>query len=131
MIKWKDDYIIGIEEIDKQHEQLFNITNRAYDLLKNEFTLDKYDKIVVILGELKDYTVFHFKTEEEYMLKINYKRYFSQKVEHDEFINKINQVNFKEIDSRQDKFLADLLEFVVQWISNHILISDKKITEKN
>lgn len=131
MIKWKDEYLIGIEEIDKQHEELFSITNRAYDLLKNEFTLDKYDKIIAIINELKDYTVFHFKTEEEYMLKIKYKRYLSQKVAHDEFVQKINNVNLKELDIKQDKYLADILEFIVEWISNHILVSDKKIAEAN
>lgn len=130
MIKWKDEYLIGVDQIDKQHQELFNITNRAYDLLDDEFVTDKYDKIINIIEELKEYTIFHFKEEEEYMLSIKYKRYFAQKVEHDEFVKKINDVNLKDIDVDQKKYLTDLLEFVIDWISSHILGSDKKITQK-
>jgi hemerythrin len=130
MIRWKDEYLIGVEKIDKQHQELFNITNRAYDLLDDEFVTDKYDKIINIIEELKQYTIFHFKEEEEYMLSIKYKRYFSQKVEHDEFVKKINDVNLRDIDVDQKKYLTDLLEFVIDWISSHILGSDKKITQK-
>ena len=130
MIKWKDEYLIGVEQIDKQHQELFNITNRAYDLLEDELITDKYDKIITIIEKLKEYTIFHFKEEEEYMLSIKYKRYFSQKVEHDEFVKKINDVKLNDIDVNQRKYLTDLLEFVIDWISNHILGSDKKITQK-
>ena len=130
MIKWKDEYLIGVEQIDKQHQELFNITNRAYDLLEDELITDKYDKIITIIEKLKEYTIFHFKEEEEYMLSIKYKRYFSQKVEHDEFVKKINDVKLNDIDVNQRKYLTDLLEFVIDWISNHILGSDKKITQR-
>lgn len=127
MITWKDDFLVGVDEIDKQHQKLFEIANRAYELLKNDFYVDKYDRIVAIIEELKDYTVFHFKYEEEYMLKIKYKKFFTQKIQHDNFIKKINEINLKEIDSNQDQSLLDLLDFVVNWISNHILIMDKEI----
>lgn len=59
MIKWKEDYELGIKHIDEQHENLFEIADRAYKLLTNEFFTDKYDKIIEILEELKEYTVFH------------------------------------------------------------------------
>lgn len=127
MITWKDDFLVGVDEIDKQHQKLFEIANRAYELLKNDFYVDKYDRIVAIIEELKDYTVFHFKYEEEYMLKIKYKKFFTQKIQHDNFIKKVNEINLKEIDSNQDQSLLDLLDFVVNWISNHILIMDKEI----
>lgn len=125
MIKWKEDYIIGVDNIDEQHKKLFEIANKAYELLKNEFYIDKYDRIVAILGELKDYTVYHFKSEEEYMASIGYKKLLSHKVEHDEFIKKINNIDFKSIDHNQDKYLLETLEFVVNWISSHILGKDK------
>ncbi|NRV86635.1 hemerythrin-like metal-binding protein [Clostridium beijerinckii] len=73
MVKWKADYEVGVKLIDEQHEKLFEIADRAYKLLTNDFILDKYDRITEILGELKEYTIFHFKSEEEYMLSIGYK----------------------------------------------------------
>lgn len=55
MIKWKDEFSIGIDEIDEQHKKIFDIANEAYDLLKDEFTIDKYDRITELLEELKNY----------------------------------------------------------------------------
>ncbi|OPJ60353.1 bacteriohemerythrin [Clostridium chromiireducens] len=127
MVKWKSDYEIGVSLIDEQHKKLFEIANSAYELLRNDFYVDKYDKIIEILSELKDYTVFHFKSEEEYMLSIGYKRFFSHKVEHENFINEINSINLAEIDENQDESVKDLLGFVVDWIDKHILDQDKLI----
>ncbi|MEG0307723.1 MAG: hemerythrin family protein [Clostridium sp.] len=127
MIKWKDDYNIGISKIDEQHKKLFEITNIAYELLGNEFCIDKYDKIIQILEELKGYAIYHFKSEEEYMLSINYRKFLSQKVEHDEFIRKINDIDLNAIDENQDKYIMEILEFVISWISVHILSEDKQI----
>lgn len=128
MIQWKDDYLIGVETIDEQHKKLFEIANRAYELLNNDMYIDKYDRIVVVLDELKDYTKYHFDYEEEYMKSIGYKGMFQQKVEHDGFIKKINEVNLNKIDEDQDAYLLSMLEFIVNWIGNHILKTDKLIT---
>lgn len=129
MIKWKDNYNIGLDNIDEQHKKLFEIANTTYELLKNEFSVDKYDKIVQILIELKNYTIYHFQSEEEYMLSIEYKKFISHKAEHNDFIKKLNEVNLDNIDENQDKYLMETLEFVVNWITDHILLKDKLISQ--
>lgn len=131
MIKWKDDYNTGITKIDNQHKKLFEIANRAYDLLKDEFTLDKYDDIVAILEELKDYAVYHFNSEEEYMQSVNCKTYPAQKKEHDKFIEKIQSVDLFSVDENQEEFLLEVLGFIVNWIEKHILGIDKQITKNS
>ncbi|KJS19519.1 MAG: bacteriohemerythrin [Clostridiaceae bacterium BRH_c20a] len=128
MIKWKDDYKIGVPQIDEQHEKLFEICDRAYALLKNKIYLDKYDRIIQILDELKDYTIYHFKFEEEYMQKIGYKKLLSQKVSHNDFIEKINNIDLKIVDEKQDIAIMEVLDFVLKWIEYHILNEDKKIS---
>jgi len=127
MIKWKDEYKIGIAEIDEQHKKIFDIANEAYELLKDEFSYDKYDRIIELLEELKNYAKFHFSYEEDYMLSIKYKGYFSQKVAHDNFVEKINSYDLNDIDENQDQYILEILDFVVDWISQHILVSDKQI----
>ena len=57
----------------------FDSDNEAYELLQEEFTPDKYDKIDAILEKLRDYTVKHFTDEEAYMESIQYKKIFTQK----------------------------------------------------
>ncbi len=127
MMYWKDEYKIGVPDIDKQHMKLFEIAGRIYDLLKNDLYTDKYDKIIELVQELKDYTVYHFRFEEEYQQKIGYKKYFTHKVEHDDFIEKMNEINLDDIDRDHDQYLMEILEFVVKWIDEHILQKDKLI----
>jgi len=127
VIKWKEDYKIGIPQIDEQHQKLFEICDRAYDLLKNRIYLDKYDKIIQILEELKEYTIYHFKFEEDYMQKIGYKKLLSHKVYHNDFIQKINTMDLEKIDHKQDEAILEVLDFVLKWIENHILSEDKKL----
>ncbi len=131
MYEMKDEFKTGIDFIDEQHARLFEIANEAYTLLKNDFTIDKYDKVIDLVDELKDYTVFHFNAEEEYMDSINYKRRFTQKIEHDAFIKKINEVDYKTIDSNPDKYILELLELLNQWLTGHILHNDKLISKES
>lgn len=130
LIKWKDEFSIGIDEIDEQHKKIFDIANEAYDLLKDEFTIDKYDRITELLEELKNYAKIHFSFEEEYMLSIRYKGYFSHKIAHDTFVDKVNSYDLDAIDENQDHYILEILEFVVNWISQHILVTDKKIVSQ-
>lgn len=127
MYEMKEEYKIGVEQIDEQHKRLFELADKAYMLLKDEFTLDKYDKIVEIIQELKDYTIFHFKYEEAYMESINYKRMFTQKIEHDQFVKKLEAIDLKNIDQNQDKSLIEMLDFLNTWLTEHILKNDKLI----
>lgn len=129
MIEWKEEYKIGVEHIDNQHKELFVIARKAYELLKNDLVIDKYDRILEIIQELKEYTLFHFKAEEDYMQQIGYKKILSHKVEHNDFIAKINDIDFDQIDIDQEQYILDILDFVLQWIDRHILEKDKKITE--
>ncbi len=130
MLKWKEEYLVGIDSIDEQHMKLIEIANRAYALLKNEFITDKYDKIVEIIGELKDYTVYHFSFEEEYMKSIGYKKLFSHIVLHGDFLEKVNAVNLDEIDNNQNEYLTRIMDFVCNWLVSHIVREDKLIAGK-
>lgn len=127
MYEFKEEYKTGIDFIDEQHKVLFEIADKTYNLLQNDFTLDKYDRIVELIHELQDYTAFHFKAEEEYMKSINYKRMFTQKVEHDAFIKRINEVDFKKIDQNQDEYIVSILQLLNDWLAGHIFENDKLI----
>lgn len=123
------EYHTGIDFIDEEHAKLFEIANRAYDLLTNQFVTDKYDAIVAVLEELRDYTKYHFNHEEEYMKSINYPKRFSQLHQHTQFINKLESYNLKEIDVNQQEGLLEILDFLALWLQGHIKGMDKKIGE--
>lgn len=126
MFIWKENYETGVEVFDEQHKKLFDIANSLYKLLEEDVYVDKYNKILEIIEELKNYTVYHFKEEEEYMYKIGYKKFFSHKVQHDDFIKQFSKINLEKIDKGQDAYIRETLEFIYNWIVNHILKTDKE-----
>lgn len=129
MYQWKDEYVLGVEEIDKQHQRLIEIANQVLEIMKDQWRTDKYNQILEVLGELKEYTVYHFKAEEDYMAKIGYKKRFSHAIEHSTFIEKLNGVDLSEIDESQDKYLRELLGFITDWVVNHIMTTDRLYTQ--
>lgn len=126
MYEMKPEYFTGIEMIDEEHKQLFSYANEAYELMMEEFTPDKYDNISVILNKLRDYTKKHFADEEEYMESIQYKRLFTQRVQHRQFIDKLEQLDMEHLGEaeEQDAQIRKILEFLTDWLVNHILYVD-------
>jgi len=129
MYVFKDEFKTGIERIDVEHAKLFEIADRAYMTLTDEFITDKYDYIVDILNELKDYAANHFKHEEAYMMSINYKKLISHKVLHDEFIEKVSGISLDAFDDDHKEVIFEILDFLNNWLVEHILKNDKLISQ--
>jgi len=125
MVIWKDEYSVGVPFLDEQHKDLFVIANEIFAVLGNEFITDKYDQIVTIVDRLKEYTVEHFATEEAYMMENGYRKLLSHRVTHQDFVAKMNSIDFQAVDEDQDAHLTDILNFVTNWLVQHILQEDK------
>lgn len=127
---FSDEYLTGIGLIDDEHRQLFALVNEVHTLVHDEFIFDKYDEIMRILTELRNYTEMHFHDEEAYMEKINYSEIDAQRRAHNAFIEKLVDINFEELenlDDNQQEYLLDILDFLAKWLVNHILKMDKLI----
>ena len=136
--QWKQDanpcaftekYLTGIPLIDGEHETLFEIIAKANDLVRAELLHDKYDEIVGILDQLQQYTKEHFADEEEYMESIGYPGLHAQKMDHQAYVSKLEEIDLEQLDNNQQQYLEELMVFLFGWLSNHILKSDKMIAE--
>ena len=127
MLQWKEEYEVGVVEIDEQHQKLIDIANRVYELMRNELALDKYDQIVEILQELKEYTVYHFHFEEGLMQKAKYKKRFSHKILHQNFLAQVEAVDLSAVDENQEAYLIQIMDFIANWLIEHIVGEDKKV----
>ncbi|MDO5574640.1 MAG: hemerythrin family protein [bacterium] len=129
MYEMKEEYKIGVPLIDEEHTHLFELVEEAYQLLKQEFLVEKYDQIMNLLLELKAYTIHHFSDEEAYMESIDYPALFIQKAQHKAFVEKLEDLDNMDLDKEQDKVIEDLLAFLTDWLVNHIMKVDKLITQ--
>ena len=128
----KPEYYIGIKMIDEQHNQLFTYADEAYELLNDEFTSDKYDRIDILLEKLYDYTVKHLADEEAYMESIHYNKLFTQKVQHQAFIEKLDEFmeSHNKEEENQDDQIMKILTYLTEWLVNHILYVDGQIPQE-
>ena len=68
-VEWKNDYCIGVEEIDVQHRKLLSIVNEFYDVAVGH-PADYPIKVGRCLKKLTDYTHYHFEAEEMLMERL-------------------------------------------------------------
>lgn len=127
MGSWKDDYLTGISLCDEQHKELFRILDKCIDLSRQSKYLDKTEEMSAVIEELLDYTIYHFEAEEKHMLEIGYRRFLSHKVQHDTFIKTLKDFEMNEDQDKQEEEVSKILQFVLDWIGEHILVIDKNI----
>lgn len=125
-----DSFKTGIELIDEEHKTLFDIIGKVHTTIQTELVHDKFDAIMNILDELKEYTRVHFADEENYMRTIGYNGLSQQEILHQNFIDKLNELDLNDVDDNQEAYLYDFLEFLQNWLINHILKVDKLIPVK-
>lgn len=125
-----DTFKTGIELIDEEHKTLFDIIGKVHKTIQTELVHDKYDAIMDILDELKEYTRVHFADEENYMREIGYDGLAKQEILHQNFIDKLMELDLDDVDDNQEAYLYDFLEFLQNWLINHILKVDKLIPQK-
>ena len=102
-------YMTNIASIDEEHKTLFGIVRQANDLIHAEF-----------------------QHEEEYMESIQYPKLDAQKRAHTAFIEKLVDINIHElddIDNNQQQYLEELIDYLLSWLSEHILKADCLIPE--
>ena len=127
MFQFTDDCLIGIKELDDEHRRLFSLINQAMDVLSHTDSNDRCTQITHLLDELTQYADTHFAHEEAYMEQIRDPELAAQKNAHASFIARLESINLIELDENPQKYMESLIEFLLGWLINHILYSDKKI----
>jgi len=125
-IEWTKDFVTGIEEVDRQHRKLVNLTNELYESIRKKEVEEVIDSI---LKELFNYARYHFKTEERLMEKYDYPEFEFHKKEHDKFKEKVKEFlkkrsSLKELE--KEKFTIEIMKFLKDWLIKHMLGTDRR-----
>lgn len=121
-IIWSEEYKLGLEPIDFQHQKLIEIFNNLFEK-KSDKNIDDVKEVYYALLE---YTYIHFKEEENIMLSNKFPKYDLHKKEHSYFIAQLKDIE-KEIDNENLSVVEDVIIFLKKWLVNHILCTDKEI----
>jgi hemerythrin len=125
MFEWKQDYSLGHGDIDGQHKRLFQLANDLHAAM----TQGKgKDTLSATLTRLVDYTKTHFASEERLMKTHQYPDYPHHKADHDELTDRV--VAFQqEFAAGHVQMSVELLQFLKDWLRNHIGETDRKVAE--
>lgn len=121
-LKWEEKFSVGVDEIDEQHKQLFNLINEVRDSIKKGQTKDF---VIDCIQKLDKYASFHFDLEEKYMIENRYPNIEEHRLEHKNFITGIKNIK-ENLDPGKLITTYNLLDFLINWITFHILESDKE-----
>jgi hemerythrin len=124
-IKWLDTFSVGVEEIDIQHKKLIEIIN---ELIDHRDVNSDSEVISETLNKMTDYIKYHFSYEEEYLKEINYPELVIHELEHLDFIEKTTNFCIGTLNVEKN-ISEDILQFLKDWLINHILKSDMKYKE--
>jgi hemerythrin-like metal-binding protein len=124
-IRWSEELSVEIGSIDSQHKKLIDLINSFYESVNKGLAKEK---MLELIKALKDYTQYHFSNEERYMKQYGYPDFENHKKEHQQFIDTV--LNFEER-YKSGKLLLSLevTNFIKDWVTNHILGTDKKYSK--
>jgi hemerythrin len=122
LMQWSKMFETNIKKIDEQHQGLVKILNSLHDSMLNG---DSNSEMGKLLEKLVNYTVIHFKTEEEFFDKYRFSESAQHKKEHNDLATKAGAL-LKDHKAGKTVVSADLMYFLKDWLKNHILGSDKK-----
>ena len=121
-IDWNSNLSVGVEMFDEQHKKLISIINKLYDAMKEKKGKEVLEEV---FNELVEYTKTHFKSEEDMMMKFNYPYYAEHLKEHNDLTK--TAMDLIEKYKKGDLFVTiETLNFLKEWLSHHILETDKK-----
>ncbi|SDP73028.1 bacteriohemerythrin [Desulforhopalus singaporensis] len=121
-INWKKEFSVGVQELDQQHKKLLSMINRLIDDQKK---LTDPKLINELLMEMIDYAEVHFQAEEHLMTEYNYHYTDRQAQQHQQFIEKTR--SFLSATDVGPNILSNaLLDYLGNWLINHILTEDMK-----
>ncbi|MBD5498213.1 MAG: response regulator [Lachnospiraceae bacterium] len=129
-IAWKDSYKVGVDFIDKEHQQLFTRMNKLLEICESS------EKNVWACREgvkyLRNHAMEHFEHEEEYMQSIQHSEYEIHKRLHDDFRDKT--LPALEVEMEETGYSVEsirhFLGVCLGWVVAHTQTEDQVIAGK-
>ncbi|MEJ2199809.1 MAG: bacteriohemerythrin [Desulfuromonadaceae bacterium] len=126
-IAWKDSYATQVGCFDAEHKKLVSLIDQYFQALREKRGLAMLEDL---LGQLLEYTVYHFANEEKLMREHDYPHYQAHVVEHRKLAATVK--GFRQMlgeaqgEQERDELLLVLRNFLREWLIGHISVEDKK-----
>jgi len=115
------EHLLGVPEIDHQHQELMRMINRLNDAAKQNKSIQY---ILELFDEICSYTVTHFQTEENLMDQHDFLESEVHKLDHKRLLGEVKYLRTKIVGGGE----LLVLQYLKDWLLPHILNMDKPFT---
>ncbi len=122
--EWRPEYNVSVKAFNEDHRKLFGYLNELQRGVSSGLGVSSMG---YILKGLVDYTIEHFKREEVLMKRYHYPNpeYIAHKGEHEKLLEEVGEFYHDFLEGKS-QFSLELLSFLSDWVTNHILNTDMK-----
>ena len=120
-------YFVGIEQVDREHEKLFELAGKIYDCIAVDIVMPM-SQIKSAIIELIDYTRTHFANEEALMEAKGYPGLDQHRELHAYLLSRIKDFE-RSVKRGEQVTPVDAYDFLCSWLGDHIQTSDRNFGE--
>ena len=123
LVEWRDEFEIGIKEVDFEHQELVELINESYRAAKDKnSTTDVMD----FLGEIFSQISAHFALEEKVMRDMQYDQYEDHKDDHERLLDSIRDImdDYMDVSTMDEEQFGERLN---KWFTQHFSTKDARM----
>jgi hemerythrin-like metal-binding protein len=123
LVEWKEEFSVGVPDVDHEHRELIALINKVHDHLGragSDMTVSEF------LGEIHARIAAHFALEERIMQSHRYDGYPDHKADHERLLDDLREIMdaYKEERGYDEDRLARQLE---NWFTLHFRTHDARL----
>ena len=123
LIKWKNEFSIGIPAVDYEHRQLIELIN---DLHAEIGAGAAPEHVLAALGEIFAQISSHFALEERFMRDTKYPSFPAHKQDHEALLDDLRDI-MERLERHSDFDEVELSRDLEAWFSVHFRTHDAKL----
>ena len=124
LIAWRDEFAIGLPDVDHEHRELIAMINAAHESLVGRDA--DAGRIVAALGEIHARIAAHFALEEREMRRLNYVALGEHKDDHERLLDDILDI-MDAVESPRDYDPEALGARLSKWFTGHFRTHDSRL----
>lgn len=125
-LKWSDDYSVGIDDVDYEHQNLIAMINLIFAELEHR---QNVDEIARTMSDIHAEISAHFALEERIMRQADYEEYEGHKNDHEVLLDQIRDM-MDEIEQDPTAALDTLSDRLSDWFNIHFATFDARLHQK-
>lgn len=120
LLEWREEFRIGIEEVDHEHRTLIDAINALHEPVNER---SPPQAVADFLGELHALIAAHFALEEKAMRTGRYARYAEHKSDHERLLDELRET-MDAYDTHHELGTDALRRTLNDWFGNHFRTHD-------